>query len=135
MIIVKTIMSTDVKYVKQDTPILDALNLLEKNHVSGLPVVDDNMSVVGVLSEKDVLEILIDKKLDARNKVEDYMTREAICFTENDDVVNVCKFFIKSHIRRVPITRENVLVGVVSRRDIVTLIMEAKSKLSSFRYA
>jgi CBS domain-containing protein len=135
MIIVKTIMTTDVKFVKQSTPIFEALDLLESSKVSGLPVVDDQMLVVGILTEKDVLEILIDKNLDVKNKVGDYMTREVICFQEEDNVVDVCKFFIKSNIRRVPIVREGKLVGIVSRRDIVSLIMEAKSKLSNFRYA
>ena len=135
MIIVKTIMTTDVKSVKQDTPIFEALDLLEKEKISGLPVVDDDHIVVGIITEKDVLEILIDKNLNVKNKVADYMTREVICFAEEDNVVDVCKFFIKSNIRRVPIVRNGKLVGIVSRRDIVGLIMEAKSKLSNFRYA
>jgi CBS domain-containing protein len=135
MIIVKTIMSTNVKFVKQDTPIFEALDILEKEKISGLPVVNDEHIVVGIITEKDVLEILIDKNLSSKNKVADFMTREVICFGEDDNVVDVCKFFIKSNIRRVPIVREGRLVGIVSRRDIVMLIMEAKSKLSNFRYA
>jgi len=135
MIIVKTIMTTDVKFVRADTPIYDALDLLENEKVSGLPVVDEANQVVGILTEKDVLEILIAKNVDVKNKVGDYMTREVICFQENDNVIDVCKFFIRSNIRRVPIVRDGKLVGIVSRHDMVTLIREAKSKLSNFRYS
>ncbi|HLF17829.1 MAG TPA: CBS domain-containing protein [Candidatus Omnitrophota bacterium] len=134
MIAVKTVMTTDVKYVTPDTPIYEALDILQKFHISGLPVVNGNMEVVGLLSQKDVLEILIDKNLDVKNKVGDYMTREVICFEENDNVVDICKFFIKSNIRRVPIVRNGKLIGIVSRRDIVTVILEARSRLSNFRY-
>jgi len=135
MIAVKTIMTTDVKFVRAETPIYEALDLLDKEKISGLPVLDEGNHVVGILTEKDVLEILISKNVDAKKLVGDYMTREVICFQENDNVLDVCKFFIRSHIRRVPIVREGKLVGIVSRHDIVTLIREAKSKLSNFRYA
>src|SRR5262245_25439788 len=135
MIIIKTIMNTDVKFVRADTPIYDALDILEKEHVSGLPVVDEGGHVVGILTEKDVLELLISKTTDVKNTVGDFMTREVICFQENDNVLDVCKFFIRSNIRRVPIVRDGKLVGIVSRHDMVTLIREAKSKLSNFRYA
>ena len=135
MIAVKTIMTTDVKFVRAQTPIYEALDLLDKEKISGLPVLDEGNHVVGILTEKDVLEILISKNADAKKLVGDYMTREVICFQENDNVLDVCKFFIRSHIRRVPIVREGKLVGIVSRHDIVTLIREAKSKLSNFRYA
>jgi len=130
MITVKTIMTTDVKFVRTETSILDALDLLGKSEVSGLPVVDESNHVVGVLTEKDVLEILIHNNLDVKNKVGDYMTREVICFQEEDNVIDVCKFFIRSHVRRVPIVREGMLVGIVSRHDIVELIIQAKNNLS-----
>ena len=135
MIIVKTVMTTDVKFVRADTPIYDALDILEREKVSGLPVLDESNHVVGILTEKDVLELLISKNTDLKSTVGDFMTREVICFQENDNVLDVCKFFIRSNIRRVPIVREGKLVGIVSRHDIVTLIREAKSKFSNFRYA
>lgn len=134
MIPIKEIMSTNVVSVNSHTPIYEALDLLTKHKISGLPVVDNQNRVVGILSEKDVLRILIDTKLDVKNKVEDYMTREVISFSEEDSAIDICKFFIRSHIRRVPIVRDGVLAGIISRRDIVSLILEAKSKIDNFRY-
>jgi len=134
MIAIKMIMTTDVIYVKATTPIYEALHLLENNQISGLPVVDDQMVVIGILSEKDVLKILIDKNLDIKNTVADYMSHKVICFKEDDSVTEVCRFFIKSHIRRVPIIRDGKLVGILSRRDLVSLILETKNQLSQFRY-
>jgi CBS domain-containing protein len=134
MISISDIMSTDLKTVTPTTPIYEALDLLAKNRVSGLPVVDNFNQVVGIITEKDVLRILIDKNLDVKKLVYDYMSREVICFTEDDDAIDICKFFLRNNIRRVPIVRDGKLVGVVSRRDIVPLIMEAISKISDFRY-
>ena len=134
MLPLKSIMTIGVITVKADTPIYEALYLLAKNKISGIPVVDDEEQVVGVLSEKDVLKILFDKKLDVNSTVDDYMSRDVICFTEEDGAIDVCKFFIRSNIRRVPIVKDNKLVGIVSRADIIPLILEAKNKISNFRY-
>jgi len=134
MLPLKSIMTIGVITVKSDTPIYEALYLLSKNKISGIPVVDDEEQVIGVLSEKDVLKILFDKKLDVKSTVDDYMSRDIICFSEEDSAIDVCKFFIRSNIRRVPIIRGNKLVGIISRADIIPLILEAKNKISNFRY-
>ena len=134
MISISGIMTQNVIYTTPDTPIYEALELLSRNKVSGIPVCDLDMNIVGILSEKDVLRILIDKNLHVKNRVSDYMTREVISFTEEDSAVDICKFFIRSHIRRVPIVRDGKLIGIISRRDICSLIQEAKSKISEFRY-
>ena len=131
---VQSIMTTNVITVKPETPIFDALNLLVEHKISGMPVVDDRGFVVGVLSEKDVLEILIDKNLGIKKTVDDYMSRNVVSFTEEDSAIDICKFFIQSSFRRVPIVKDRKLVGIVSRRDIVELILEAKSKISDFRF-
>jgi len=134
MLPVNTIMTTDVITVTPETPIYEALSLLSQHRISGIPVVDDDQCVVGVLTEKDVLRILVDRRLGVLSTVDDYMTRDVICFTEEDSAIDLCKFFIRSHIRRVPIVRDNKIVGIVSRADIIPLILEAKNKISDLRY-
>lgn len=134
MLPVKEIMTVGVISVKPDTLIYEALSLLAKHKISGIPVVGDNDEVVGILSEKDVLRILVDRKLDLKSTVNQYMSRDVVCFTEEDSAIDVCKFFIRSHIRRVPIVRDEKLVGIVSRADIIPLILEAQDKISNFRY-
>lgn len=135
MVPIKSIMTTNVIFTKKDVSILEAVETLSKNNISGMPVVNDQLQVVGILSQKDVLEILLDKRLDLSKTVEDYMTRKVVCFNEEDKIVDICKFFIKSYVRRVPILQDGKLVGIVSRRDIVKLILELGRKTSDFRYA
>jgi len=131
---IKTIMTKDVYTVKESTPIFEALQLLKKYEVSGLPVVDEEMNLKGILTEKDVLRILIDSDSHYRAQVRDFMTRDVVAFKEDDSAFEVCQFFLNSHIRRVPICEGKKLVGIVSRRDIITLIVEAKSKISDARF-
>ncbi|MGE0269247.1 MAG: CBS domain-containing protein [Candidatus Omnitrophota bacterium] len=131
---VGSIMTKEVVTARPDMPIIEALHLLTRHKISGMPVVNSSGLVVGVLSEKDLLRILLEKNVDEDHKVEEYMSREVICFHEDDDAREVCKFFMRTHIRRVPIVRDGILMGVVSRRDIITLISEAKINLSPMRY-
>lgn len=134
MMSIKSIMTTDVRTVSETTPIYAAIDLLTKYKVSGMPVINSQSQIVGILSEKDVLKLLIDKNLNVHNTVADYMTCDVITFHEHDDAIEICRFFLNTHIRRVPIVNDGKLVGIVSRRDIVSLIIEAKSKISEFRY-
>jgi CBS domain-containing protein len=135
MIPIKPVMTREVVTVTPKTPVYEALNLFIKHEISGMPVVDEENNVVGILSEKDVMEILIDKNLDEKKFVEDYMSTEVTSFSEEADAVDICRFFARSHIRRVPIVKDGKLVGIVSRRDIVKIIQEAYARISSFRFA
>lgn len=134
MIPITSVMTNNVITVQENTPIYDALILFTEHKISGMPVVDAQNRVVGILSEKDVLVILLNNNaLDSR-VVSHYMSRNITCFTEDANAFEICEFFIKSNFRRVPIVREGVLVGIVSRRDIIPLILEARSVLSQDRY-
>ncbi len=133
MLPIKSIMTKNVISVKPSTPIYEAMELLTKHKISGLPVVNDENRLVGILSEKDVLRILLNSDLQARNKVEHFMTKDVVSFTEDTGAVTICKFFLEKNIRRVPIVKDGILIGVVSRRDIIALILEAKSIMSQNR--
>ncbi len=56
MLRARDVMSTNVISVKKDAPIFEAVKLLVENNISGLPVVEDDMTLVGILSEKDAVD-------------------------------------------------------------------------------
>ena len=134
MLPIKSIMTTNVVTVKPETPIIEAIRLLTTNKISGMPVVDDEMHVKGILSEKDVLRILLRRDVKFHETVDDYMTRKVISFSEDDSAIVVCKFFLKSHFRRVPIVKDGKLIGIVSRRDLIELILDAKNTIAGHRF-
>ena len=135
MLPIKSIMTTNVITVKPDTLIFDAMQLLVKHKISGLPVVDDEMRLVGILTEKDVLQLLVNEDITYKDTVMHYMTKKVVSFSENDSAIQVCQFLQKSHIRRVPIVKDGKLIGIVSRRDIIALILEAKGKIAEYRFS
>lgn len=117
----RTIMSTDVITVARYTPITEVIELLVANDITGLPVVNDDGTLAGIVTEKDILSLLADVRY-AAGTVEQYMTREVTAFDINDDFIAICECLMKSDFRRVPILSDGKLVGIVSRRDIIKYI-------------
>jgi len=131
----KDIMTKDVIAVKPETPILEALELIAKHDISGLPVVDESNNLIGVLSEKDVVSLLYTRADEQEQTVDDFMTQPALYFEEEEDLLDVCDFLRKNVFRRVPITKDGKLVGIVSIRDIIEFILRLRGKIPASAYA
>ena len=128
MLKAKDIMTKRVISVKKDTPIYDTLKLIASYGISGLPVVEDDMTLVGIVSEKDVLSLFYNNDDDDDDEitVNDFMTQPPIFFDENESILDVCDFLRKNIFRRVPITSEGKLVGIISIRDVIEYILQSK---------
>ncbi len=126
MLRARDIMNPDVITVKKDTPIFEAVKLLVENNISGLPVVEDDMTLTGILSEKDVVELFYDSEQAANKTVEDYMTYPAVYFEDNNALLNICDFLAKNIFRRIPVTSNGKLVGIISIQDILNAILRLR---------
>jgi len=138
------IMTRDVVSVKRDTDIHEAGKLLIKNRISGMPVVDNDNHVVGMISTSDllvfadiprghifndvVMKYVLRKSVPrhgAGNKVEDTMATSVITVSPDTTVKKIATILDKKGIKRVPVVDEgNKLVGIVSRGDILQIICE-----------
>ena len=125
-----TIMSSNIISVKKNTDIYEAIRILVENNITGLPVVNDDMTLAGIISEKDVLSLLCNIQ-DKPGKVEDYMTKDIICFNEKDSLIDIADCFTKHHFRRVPILNNGKLAGLISRKDIIAFILHLRHKDST----
>jgi CBS domain-containing protein len=114
----KAIMSTKVITVAPDEDIQEAIHTMVLNNVTGLPVVRQDGTLAGVITEKDILELLCDEAA-GKHRVEDVMTRDVVCFDMEADVAELAGAFRDNSFRRVPILEEGKLVGIVSRRDVI----------------
>jgi len=124
MLEAKDIMTRDVICIHKDTPIFQAIDLMAQNNITGIPVVEDNMSLVGILSEQDVLRLFHTYEDEKGRTVNDFMTQPAIHFEENEYVLDICYCLRDNAIRRVPVTSNGKVVGVISRSDILKCIIE-----------
>jgi CBS-domain-containing membrane protein len=109
---VKEIMSSPVICAPADAPVTEVATLLSKHDISAVPVTDERGTVIGLVSEYDLLA--------RKGKVaRDIMSPGIISVNEETDVDEVRYLLIERRIRRVPVVEGQELVGIVSRSDIV----------------
>ncbi len=108
------IMTRNVITARAETSVTDVVQLLERHRITGLPVVDDNDHLIGVVSESDI----IGKSGDV---VSEIMTNGSWTVTEDTLVGDAAEVMLRRRIRRLPVVREgNQLVGLLSRRDLIS---------------
>ncbi len=121
----KAVMNTRVISVSQDEDIYEAIRMMALNNITGLPVTGENGTLVGVITEKDVLALLYNIE-DRPGAVKDFLTANVVCFEQEDDLNDVVEALRTNHFRRVPILDKGRLVGIISRRDIINYIRDLK---------
>jgi predicted transcriptional regulator len=121
----KDIMMKTVRTVNADDSIFDATQMLCKNGFSGAPVVDADNRIMGMLSEKDCIHAFLNAihHREPPARVSEVMTREVITVTEETGVLDVAHLFVHKGLRRVPVVQGELLVGQISRRDLLKKIV------------
>jgi CBS domain-containing protein len=127
MLKVKDVMTKDVISVKKETPIYEAMELMRKKDITGMPVIEDDMTLVGVITEKDLLRLFYADGDEKNQTVAFFMTRPAVSYRENENLRSVCDFMMINYFRRVPVvSKQGKLVGIISRPDIIDYILEQR---------
>jgi len=128
MLKAKDIMTREVVSVRSDTPAEEALELLLRNEIAGMPVVEEDMTLVGIVTEKDLLGLFYEPEGGKKKTVEDFMTQLAVYFDENESLYEICKCLLEVSFRRVPVTKEGKVVGIVSRPDVLKCIQQGMGR-------
>ena len=108
------VMTDNVITVTPDISIKQVVKILYEKKISGVPVVDSNGGMVGVITETDLMG-----KQQEDLKVNDIMTKSVISVDIDTPIEEISKILIDKVIRRVPVTQDGKLVGVVSRGDLM----------------
>ncbi|MBF0294318.1 MAG: CBS domain-containing protein [Magnetococcales bacterium] len=138
--LVKDVMIKDVRTVRKDDPVRSVAVVICTNKISGLPVIEGENRLVGMISEKDILNALLpgyrnflrdpirardfDSMLDAyqdvlSKKVEELMTHRVFSVSPDDPVMLAASQMDLHRFRRIPVVEEgDKLVGIVSLGDI-----------------
>jgi CBS domain-containing protein len=111
---VRDIMTGEVATVAPEMPVENAARMLFSQSISGMPVVDDDGKLVGVVTEFDIIA-----KEGAT--VADIMTTDVVTVSEDTDAETVAQILTSRRVRRVPVVHDGAVVGIVSRSDLVRL--------------
>jgi len=113
---------------RPDTPIYDAIRLMANRNLTALPVVDADLNLLGVLSERDVLRLLYETVDRADQTVADYMSHQAPCLDTNASLIDLCDQLIESGSRVIPLTENGKLAAVANRSDLIQGILRVKGQ-------
>jgi CBS domain-containing protein len=138
------IMTKPVITVSPDATIVEAANLMLQRHVSGLPVVDGDGQLVGIVSEGDFIrrsEIGTQRKRgrwlrfilgpgrsaadfvhEHGRKVSDVMTKDPLTITEDMALAEIVDLMEKNNVKRLPVVRDGKIVGIVSRANLLQAV-------------
>ncbi|MCG8573188.1 MAG: CBS domain-containing protein [Spirochaetes bacterium] len=121
---VKEFMKHTLITFEPEQNIFEAIDKLIENKISGAPVVDRMGRLIGILTEKDCLELVMnDFKGDGMGQtVSDFLTKDTITIDVNESIIKVANLFLKKPFRRLPVLDQGKLIGVVSRRDVLTAL-------------
>ena len=133
MLTARDIMNPWVVTTTKETPVSEAIEIMLEHQISGLPVVDDEQKLIGVITEKDILPLSKTSSLVQKIKVEDLMTVPVVSFNQDETFDDICACLVKNDFRRVPVTSSGEIVGIVSRPDITKLILRKIIKNSTVK--
>jgi CBS domain-containing protein len=121
---------SDIITFKPDQSIQEVISIIINKKIAGAPVLDDQHHLVGIISEKDCLRLIVDQayyNMPAETrKVSDYMTPNVRTLSSKTNIVDAAIEFLNSPIRRFPIVDDGILIGQVSRRHILKAAQNIK---------
>ncbi len=117
------VMTRDVVTVKADIVLVQAMQMLLTHNISGLPVVDENDKLIGIITEHDIMNFAFSGNAD-NTIVREAMITDVISYTADTDLATLINCCMARRIRRVPIVADGKVVGIVSRRDILRCMLE-----------
>lgn len=129
---VRDLMTHSPRTIGPDAPLRTAVLDMVRAGVGGLPVVDNESRVVGMLSERELLRHLLSHYLpraggqlpspppaSTRRTVRDVMTRQVLCVAPEQPLAEVASLMLNKDVERVPVVKSGQLVGFLTRGDIV----------------
>jgi acetoin utilization protein AcuB len=138
--LISEIMSRKPVIIQKDMPVSDALDLMREKKVHRLPVVDQDGTLVGIVSEGDLLyaspspatslSVWEIHSLLAKLTVEKVMTREVITVSEETPIEKAAQIMVEKKVGGLPVLRKTALVGIVTETDLFKVFV---SMLGGYR--
>lgn len=123
MLTAASIMTDRLVTVRPEASIKEAIEVLLRERISGLPVIDDDGHMVGVITEFAMLAMVYDREVQNQT-VARHMTSEVITVDADDPISRVADLCIVHRVRRLPVMRDGRLVGLIARRDVLQALYQ-----------
>ena len=129
----RDIMKTSARVIHPDICVLDAMSMLHSKAENAALVVDDDIRLVGILTAKDCLRVLLSEVYDrfevsGRARVADFMSAVTETLAPGMDVFAIASVFLRTDFTSLPVLDEGVLVGSIARLDMLAAIVEMSKR-------
>ncbi len=146
---VRDVMTYDLTFVFENETVEQVIDLLDKAGMSGIPVVDTDLKVVGFISEEDIIRaclpsyfnllqtaaflpdtnlVLSNLKKISRDPIGKYVTKPVFTVKPSDTLLYVADAFMRKNYKMIPVVDDNnVLLGVVTRLSVLKNAIQKNS--------
>lgn len=126
---IRDYMLTDPVKVRQDANLLDAMEAIIENRISGVLVVDENDKLVGILSELDCLRGVLSATYNESGfgPVKEYMTSDNLVVAHpKEDIIAIAQDMLEKNHRRRPVLEDGKLIGQITCRQLLAAVKKFK---------
>ena len=125
-ILISQLLARNLVSINENKTTYNAIKLLAKNSIGALPVLNDNMELSGIISERDIIrEISINLSVNfKKSNIKSIMTSKVITINKNTKSETIMDIMSKNKIRHIPIVENKLLIGIVSIGDVVKRLLE-----------
>lgn len=117
---ISEIMEEDVVYLNEKDSLKDALNTMLKENIGGIPVTDEERRVKAIITERDFVFLVAG--IITGKKVNEYMSRSVVTAPSDMTLGDAARTMINKGFRRLPVFRDNVLIGIITASDIMRFL-------------
>ena len=117
--LVKDIMNGKVLTSDLNSSVQEAVEAMNKYGVGSVIIVGENKAMKGIVTERDVLELIEQGKDPKKVLVKDIMTADVYYIKPEDDVIDAAQLMVEKHIKKLPVIKGGALVGILTATDIV----------------
>jgi CBS domain-containing protein len=115
---VKDIMTKNVVSISVNNSVFEAAELMSSNRVGCLVIVDGEMPM-GIVTERDIVRRAVAKRMPLDTKISEIMTKSLIAIDPDAPLKEAARLMSNNKIRRLPVLKQNRLVGIVVAADFV----------------
>ncbi len=127
---VQALMNPRVKSAGTDASVADVVLLMEKHDCGAIPILNAARKLVGIVTDRDIaLNVAADSKDSRSTAISEVMTPNPNTISSDEDIESALKIMSKGNIRRLPVTQNEKLVGLLSSAD---LAVELKKEFDQF---
>jgi predicted transcriptional regulator len=125
---IKKLIKNDIAFIDCSCLLAQAAKLLSVSDQWVLPVVNEYLEIIGIVTEKDVLAWLCSGK-DRKAKAIDYMRTEFVTIDAGAEIAIIAYIFAEENYKEVPVVSDGILTGLITRSSVIKYLIDEKAAI------